>query len=829
MAARMDSPIHPKEGVDGTGSPGRVAAGGGQPLPLPLSSFVGREREIGEVETLLGQARLVTLTGAGGSGKTRLAIEAARRAASSAGVEAAFVDLAPISDPALVKSTVATALGILPVLPQTATEALVEHLRPRRLLLVLDNLEQLLPTGATPVAELLSVAPDLRVLATSRAPLHVRGEHEYRVDPLSEAEAEDLFVDRARAVEPHLALTDEARAAIAQICRRLDRLPLAIELAAAQARLLTAPALLRRLEQGVALPQTAPVDAPARQRTLRDAIAWSYGLLDRTDQVVLARSSGFVGGFTGPAAEASVPDAADDPPIDVPQSLGRLVDYNLLRVASDASGEPRFSLLETIREFARDHVSFPEAERFRERHARFFMEEVVKRTDYGAAPSPPAIGDDLENVRAALTWAEASGQADLLVRLGIGAWVFFGFVGRADEAGRWLEAAERSSASAEPLVRAALLQHLARHELAFGGDRRSAADLLSRALAILEDSGDAVRATRILELLSHIASDLGDRPIAVERMRQATSQARGLSDRERRARFLAEFAISGTAVYDLAEMKALAEEALHEGRELDDAATLVDALMALGYVALANGEKASATRAFDEALSLHERAIIDPTTTAVALGVARLRFGDVEGSRSLLIDAMRAARRLQVTWVCLTVLEAAADWLGATSNPRSACVLWATIDSVRERTLDRTAGNDMGLFAVPRERDRNALTPAAFEAAIAIGRGMSLDDALAAGILDLSRTDVGSPNPRTAATRRRHDLTEREHEVLQLLAAGRSDGQIAEELFISKKTAAVHVANIKGKLGAGSRVEIVTIAIDQGLVERPGTAQPAGR
>ncbi len=220
------------------------------------------------------------------------------------------------------------------------------------MLLVLDNLEQLLSPGGAKVAELLAVAPDLRVLATSRAPLHVRGERVYRVDPLVETEAVDLFIERAHAVDAHVAVTDETRSAVENICRRLDRLPLAIELAAAHSKLLTAEALLRRLEQGVALPETAPVDAPARQRTLRDTIAWSYDLLDRPAQVVLTRASGFVGGFSAPAAEAAIPDPADDPPIDVIGAIDRLVDHNLVRVAPDASGEPRFTMLETIREFA---------------------------------------------------------------------------------------------------------------------------------------------------------------------------------------------------------------------------------------------------------------------------------------------------------------------------------------------------------------------------------------------------------------------------------------------------------------------------------------------
>jgi len=822
-----DTRFPPLAGMAGIDDVGRSPT-----LPDPLSSFIGREREIAEVAALVGEARLVTLTGAGGSGKTRLAIEAARRAATELEIERGFVDLAPKSDSALIDSTVATALGVRPFPPQTMAEALIERLRARPLLLVLDNLEQLLPLGGAKVAELLAATPNLRVLATSRAPLHVRGEREYRVDPLVETEAVDLFIERARAVDAHVVVTDKARSAVENICRRLDRLPLAIELAAAHSKLLTAEALLRRLEHGVALPNTAPIDAPARQRTLQDTIAWSYDLLDRPAQIVLARASGFVGGFSAPAAEGAITDPADDPPIDVIAALDRLVDHNLVRVAADASGEPRFTMLEAIREFACAHLAEPEAERFRERHATFFTEEIVARTDHWVSgPSPDSLGDDLENVRAALTWAEANAQADIVVRLGVAAWVVFGELGHPAEAGRWLEAAERSSTSADPRIQGALLHHLARHELAFGGDRRRAEDLLSRALAILEDAGDAARATKILEQLSHVASDLGDRPTAVERMREAISQARRLSDRELRARFLAEMATSGAAVNDLTEMKALAKEALREGRELGDPATLIDALAALGFVALAEDDPASATRAFEEALSMHSSARFDRTAVVIALGLARLRQGDVQESRSLLIDGMRAARRLQVTWIRLNALEAAADWLGATDDPSSACRYWATVDSVRERTLDRTSANDLGLFDAPRERDRSSLAASDLERATTAGMGMSLDDALAAAIMDLRQTDHGAIRRRTAGGLRPQDLTAREHRVLGLLAAGRSDGKIAEELFISQKNAAVHVANIKGKLGAGSRVEIATMALELGLVTvsevKPGISRKA--
>ncbi len=311
-------------------------------LPQPLSSFVGRERELKELEELIAKVRLLTLTGPGGSGKTRLAIEISRLTSVRSPTDMAFVDLASISDPGLVVSTVATALGIRPKAGRSLMEAIVEHLAARPVVLVLDNLEQLLPDAATTIAELLGSCPDLRVLATSRAPLHIRGEHQYAVDSLVQAEALLLFVERARSVVSHFAPTEDNTAAMTEVCRRLDGLPLAIELAAACSKVMSPQALLRRLEKRVPMPASAAVDAPARQRTLRDTMAWSYSLLHRSDQRVFARLSVFVGGFSGPAVEDIVPDPNDEAPIDVMASIEHLVDHNLVRAVPDAQGEARF-------------------------------------------------------------------------------------------------------------------------------------------------------------------------------------------------------------------------------------------------------------------------------------------------------------------------------------------------------------------------------------------------------------------------------------------------------------------------------------------------------
>ena len=799
----------------------RARRGATGSLPYLLSSFVGREREVAEVAALIARARLVTLTGAGGTGKTRLAIEAARRAAAGLETEALYVDLAPVGDADLIAPTIAALIGIEAEPGQRVTEALVAHFATRPWLLVFDNVEQLLPEAGATVLELTSSCPNLRILATSRAPMHVRGEHEYPVDPLIESEAETLFRERAEAAGARLEHAERTAIAVREICRRLDGLPLAIELAAARSRTLTPEALLRRLEHGASLPEGRSVDAPTRQRTVRDAIAWSYGLLDRVDQTVFAALAVFAGGFSSEAAIAVVGDLGAT--TDTVASLDRLVDQNLVRVAPDMQGEPRFSLLETIREFAQHLLDGPDLRQLRTRHARHFMRVLADRTDYGASPAADPIGDDLDNVRAALAWADESGDVEVVGSLGANSWVYFGVLGHRAEARRWLQAAERASATAEPVVRAALLVELAGYELAFGGDRRRAQEQLLRALAILEEAGDTARTTRVLESLSHVASDLGDRKTASERMRQAVDQVRAMDDRLRRARFLAELAMSGHAVHTVAEMKELAVEAVREGRDLDDPATLINALAAEGFIAIAEGKPAIAVHSLDEAAGLCKTVQADGTFITGGLAIAHIRDGDLEGSRGYLIETVRSAHTIGVDWLGLATLEACADWLGSAGQAELAVACWSAIDAARSRSLDRTPGNDMGLFTASRERDRSALTPSAYQTAIASGLALALDDALGFAISAIEATDPAR-SVRTSRSGGHFALTPRELEVLALVAAGRTDGQIAETLFISKKTAAVHVGNIKGKLGARSRVEIATIAIDQGFVPRAATS-----
>jgi predicted ATPase/DNA-binding SARP family transcriptional activator len=406
-------------------------------LPAHRTSFVGRRAELAELQGLLRTRRLVCVTGPPGSGKTRLAVEAATCLLEAFPHGAWLVSLAEVADPEQVRSTVATALGI-PELPERpAAQALNDHLRSRRLLLLLDNFEHLLP-AALVVAELLDAAAELTVLATSRTPLRLSGEQEYPLAPLplptpdelatdpAGNDALALFADRAAAVDPHFVLDVDNVPAVAEVVGRLDGLPLAIELAAARLRLFPLEELARRLSPALAQLSGGPVDHAARQRTLRDAIAWSEDLLGPADRALLRRLGVFQGGFTLQAAEA----VAQGPPVqDVAAGIATLVDASLLG-RPVGQGEPRFSMLETIREYALEQLrAAGEDQETGGRHARFHAGLVERAEPELTGADQASWLERLEaehaNLQAALRWASQTGDSDLALMMAARLWRFW--------------------------------------------------------------------------------------------------------------------------------------------------------------------------------------------------------------------------------------------------------------------------------------------------------------------------------------------------------------------------------------------------------------------
>jgi predicted ATPase/class 3 adenylate cyclase len=409
-------------------------------LPSLPSTFVGRDRELAEASALLTQddVRLLTLLGPGGTGKTRLALQLAGDLLDRFPGGAAFVFLTPVRDPELVVPAIAQTLGLREQPGESALETLLEYLRERQLLLVLDNFEQVL-AAAPALSTLLAQAPGLKLLATSRSPLRLSGERAYRVPQLALDEAVELFAERARAAAGDFLVTDENAETVAEICRRLDGLPLAIELAAPRVRTLSPRALLRRLDQRLPLLTGGSQDADERQRTLRNTIAWSHDLLREREQRLFRQLAVFVGGFRLEAA-AAVGGSAD-----VLDDLDSLVEKSLLlRLREDSDGEPRFWMLETIREYAREQLEAAgELESARRRHGAWFA-ELAECLDAEAgtgdqAASVARLADDYPNLRAAIERARKDRDGELLLRLATGLWWFWSTRGYVAEGRQALE------------------------------------------------------------------------------------------------------------------------------------------------------------------------------------------------------------------------------------------------------------------------------------------------------------------------------------------------------------------------------------------------------
>ena len=405
-------------------------------LPSPSTPLLGRHLEVVAVDALLDRddVRLVTLTGPGGTGKTRLALAAAAELALAPGQEVVFVDLAALRDPALLPAEIARRLGVEES-ERSVEDEVLQNVRPRRLLLVLDNLEQLLP-DVTYLSRLLADAPGVRILATSRAPLRLGGEHEYPVPSLQLADAVELFVARAQAVDPSFVAGD----GVEEICGRLDGLPLAIELAAAQTRVLSVRQIVQRLGGALDLLTGGARDLPERQRTLRATLDWSYELTEPEERALLGRLAVFAGGFDSAAAEAVGGDL---------RAVANLVEKSLVRRLESG----RFALLETIREYALAHLEASEVEAARREQALHFL----ALTEEVGWESPELLVDDLENLRAALDWATDRGEVETEVRLTVALRQFWVIRGGFNEARRRFGGAIARSADGDPALHARAL------------------------------------------------------------------------------------------------------------------------------------------------------------------------------------------------------------------------------------------------------------------------------------------------------------------------------------------------------------------------------------
>ncbi len=597
-------------------------------LPTQLTTFIGREREIADGLALLGRTRLLTLTGPGGTGKTRLSLQLAAEAAGDFRDGAFWVALAPISDPELVPSTIAHALGIQVGGQERPLDRVEEHLRGKQLLLVLDNFEQILP-AATVVGSLLETATDLKVLTSSRAPLRISGEQEYPIPPLdlpdpdrlpslevlTQSDAVRLFVERARAVKPDFVVTAENAGPIAEICYRLDGLPLALELAAARVKLLSPQAILPRLRHGLDLLASSAPDRTDRQRTLRGAIGWSYDLLDPGMQRLFRRCAVFVGGAALEQLEAICGPEAEIGRA-VLDGVSELFDHSLIRQV-ESNGEPRFRMLVTIREFALEALAASEeAPLIHGRHAARYLQLAKEAAPHLQGKDVRGWLDRLElehdNLRAALECDIDSGRTEDAARLVAALWRFWQMRGHLREGRAWGERV-LAMPGQPPLARLRALEAVG--GMAYWQADERVVDLYREAYELAQAHGDtALRASAAYNYSFTFTIAGVSRPADPEAGRRYLEESllgyRELGDRAAIGRAAWALAVTYTngvrSPEELARGRAYGEEALREHRTLA-VRNLFDEgwdLHALGLIALKLGELDDAAAIFRESLAL---------------------------------------------------------------------------------------------------------------------------------------------------------------------------------------------------------------------------------
>ena len=764
-------------------------------LPVPLTTFVGRDREIAEVLRLLAGTRLLTLAGAGGCGKSRLGVEVAKRAIRDFPDGLWVVELAALSDANLVPQSVAAVLGLAEQPGRHMIGTLVDHIRSSTALLVLDNCEHLLAGCAETADALLRAAPRLRILATSREPLRLPGETIWRVPSLAVPEPSEslipgnlaryeavrLFVERAASVRPGFRLTEANAAAIAQICTRLDGMPLAIEIAAVRVKALTVQQIAGRLDDRLRLLTGGSRTLP-RHRTLRAAMDWSYDLLTERERTLLARLSVFRGSWTLDAAEA-VCAGNDLEAADVLDGLTSLVDKSLVIVDTRGT-EARYRLLETTWQFARERLlDSDNSAVMQRRHRDWYLDLAVRAARSLVGAEQDAWLDRLalehDNFRAALAWTRAEPDGtDTVLRLVTTLERFWIVRGHWSEARVWLE--EAVSRTGDALTPA-----------------------LPRALELMaylaERQGDDRQATALAERCRAVSTALGDRYGIADALLRLGNAALNRED------------------YD--DATTLCEESLALYREFDAIKDVALVLAILGDIARGRGDFARAGTAYRESLETSTRAG-DRTRVAYAQrGLAAVAWaqGDNEQAATLWARALSLSRELGFLMVTSHSLEGLAGVAAARGDTERAARLLGAAAALRETLGLRLLPPDRVAHTGRIDTVRAACGEKRFDDAVAAGRAMTLE-----AVTDYALRSKPAETPVAESRRRGIDggaaaLTPRQREIAGLVAQGLANRDIAARLVIAERTAEGHVQSILNKLGFNSRAQIAAWAVTHGV------------
>ena len=880
--------LHPSTPFNGekaaTGSAVRF-----QNLPPLLTPLIGREQQEQAISALLLRPgiRLLTLTGAGGIGKTCLAQKVAADLISVFAHSACLVQLAPISDFHLVIPTIAQTLGLRDVEERSLFESLKAFLRDKHLLLLLDNFEQVLEASPA-LVELLQACPSIKIMVTSRAVLHVEGEYEFSVPPLSLPDplhlpayeellhyaAVALFVQRAQMVKPQFVLSEDNAAAVAQICIRLDGLPLSIELAAARSKLLSSRALLGRLNHRLAVLTDGRQDAPTRQQTLRATLRWSYDLLNAQEQRCFRCLAIFVGGCTLEAAEA-VCSAAVDLSFPVIDLVASLLDKSLLQQSDRDGDEPRLLMLETIREYALERLmDSGELEATRERHALYYLALAEQG-------EPELFGHqqrlwmdrltwDAENFRAALQWSQTHHRKEQLLRLAGNLGHFWYMCGRFSEAMLWIETALREvapdvavSARIKALYIVALIaSHVGQSDLLFGRVR----ECLTLARQHRDGRGFVIASWALVHDLLSGGDIIGARAQAEETLTFVRAHAPA-EDSWTLACALNAFGSVVLSQGDYAQAQQLYERAIALFKEAGDLWLYGELHLFLANVYWAQGDEARARTFLREGLAIHDQ-VGNAWVTGwfvslfgkIALrqgDIPRARFlleaglkrhqqvGDQQGqallyallaqaaaserdytlTRTLAAQSLELARAVGDTGSLILCLEELADVVAAQGEPEWATVLWGAAERYREASNATLPLVERLGRARRVEQAKRLLGEQVFAEKWAEGRNMTAEQAIEVpptpGWTSKEQKPVRGKADQPSAEQLLLDpLSQRELEVLQLLAGGASNQEIATTLVVAPGTVKLHVSHILSKLGVNSRTRAILRARDLGLLTK---------
>jgi predicted ATPase/DNA-binding CsgD family transcriptional regulator len=796
-------------------------------VPIEVNSFVGRERELVRLRERLAEARLLSLVGPGGVGKTRLAFRLATEVRDAFPDGTWLVDLSPVADPSLVPQAVADAFDIQQQPGHSWLHELSRLLGSHRLLLVLDNCEHLVGACAELVDGLLRACPGLRVLVTSLQPLGTSNETIWRVSPLAlprpgplqleelgSSEAVQLFVKRVQAHISDFALTAANAQAVSEICRRLDGLPLALELVAARVESLGVLEVAQRLRDRFALAIGSAGRGPTRQQTLQSAVEWSCHLLSSDELLLLHRLSVFVGGWTLEAARVVCADTILNA-VDIANTLGQLVTKSL--VVADHDGlRVRYRLLETVRDYASMQlVARGEVEAVQLRHARY-MVDLAERTnpEWMDLPRSTLLAVEQDNVRTALEWAIQHQRAELGLQLASAAFPMWLSEGHYFEASTWFDRVLSMPTPLESYTRCAAILRAGRLRTILG-DYAQAEAYARDALLVHQRLGDSLGIALSLDLLARVAQQRGDlarsgalQTEVVERLRRLDSPRLPLS--------LMELAIVACEIGEGDQVHGLIDEIEAIGRDRGE-----PALAAAGYhlralIAAREGNAAMAAALLEQELAIRRpvggrQGIIKALTI---LGHVRIDEGELRAAITALMEAVERARVSGETVRLLRALEGCARCI-ANSNADAAVRLNAATDRERQTLGALPWPSERRYLAKWQARARLQLGPKAYQLAWEDGQSSTLDQAIS-----LAEAFVVQQQLSFAAVA---ELTAREREVAVLLARGLTNKEVASKLVVSPGTVRSHVEHILSKLDLRTRAQVAVWAAQHGLV--PGGAR----